>query len=574
MRTIEAHSLNRRDFLKTTGALVAGTMAVAGIAGCATEATGTLPSTTPNEFWLPEAWDEEHDIVVVGFGAAGVSAGIAGMKAGADTVVLEVAPKELRGGNSGVCGGGWICPTDVQGYADFLYRLNLQRDDKQELLEFSQTLSGMVDWIEELGIDYMDTKRAGFNFYPKEFHEMAPTMNNSLKGVSETGMEHHAMADADGNQAMGGKYFYEPMAEIYEGMGGTVLYETRGRELVQNPQTKEVLGVRAEKADGSSIFIKARKGVVLACGGYEASPELTQEYIRACMDIAVTGSPFNRGDGVLMAQAAGARLHHMDCIEWQGYGARIEPDSEVNGRVGTSTNWHSEPAVIMVNKYGRRFFREDMRMGHTRQFPGVEFLGFADSTDTINDWAGAPAYVIFDQTRFAEGAGNFYGGKDKLAMGWFGQHELYQWSDDNFQELASGIIKKGETLEELAEAFGFVGVAEFAEEVARYNGFVDAGRDEDFGRDPEKMVKIETGPFYGIEVWPSLLNTQGGPKRSNATCRVVDYEGNEIPRLYSAGELGSQFGLVYHGSGNTTEAVMTGKVAAENAATLEPWDAA
>ena len=235
MRTIEAHSLNRRDFLKTTGALVAGTMAVAGIAGCATEATETLPSTTPNEFWLPEAWDEEHDIVVVGFGAAGVSAGIAGMKAGADTVVLEVAPKELRGGNSGVCGGGWICPTDVQGYADFLYRLNLQRDDKQELLEFSQTLSGMVDWIEELGIDYMDTKRAGFNFYPKEFHEMAPTMNNSLKGVSETGMEHHAMADADGNQAMGGKYFYEPMAEIYEGMGGTVLYETRGRELVQNP---------------------------------------------------------------------------------------------------------------------------------------------------------------------------------------------------------------------------------------------------------------------------------------------------------------------------------------------------
>lgn len=73
MRTIEAHSLNRRDFLKTTGALVAGTMAVAGIAGCATEATETLPSTTPNEFWLPEAWDEEHDIVVVGFGAAGVS---------------------------------------------------------------------------------------------------------------------------------------------------------------------------------------------------------------------------------------------------------------------------------------------------------------------------------------------------------------------------------------------------------------------------------------------------------------------------------------------------------------------
>ena len=76
-------------------------------------------------------------------------------------------------------------------------------------------------------------------------------------------------------------------------------------------------------------------------------------------------------------------------------------------------------------------------------------------------------------------------------MGWFGPHELYQWGDDNSQELASGIIKKGETLEELAEAFGFVGVAEFAEEVARYNGFVDAGRDED-------SVMIATVTALGI----------------------------------------------------------------------------
>lgn len=566
-----SNGLARRDFLKGAGALLAGTAVAGGLVGCATGSSG---NSSASAFWLPETWDEEHDIVVVGFGAAGVSAGIAALKAEADVVVLEVAPQNLRGGNSGVCGGGWICPTDVDKYAEFLYHLNLRRDDKEELREFAQTLSGMVDWIEELGIDYMDTKRTSFNFYPKGFYEMADTMNNSMKGIAETGMEHHAMADEDGNQAMGGKYFYEPMAEIYESMGGAVLYETRGRELVQNPQTKEVLGVRAEKADGSSIYVKARKGVILATGGYEASPEFTQEYIRACMDIAVTGSPFNRGDGIAMAQAAGAKLHHMDCIEWQGYGARIQPDDEINGRVGTSTNWHSEPRIIIVNKYGQRFYREDIRMGHTRQFPGVEFLGFADSTDTINDWAGAPAYVIFDQTRFDEGAGNFYGGKDSLAMGWFGQHSLYEWSEDNSKELESGIIKKGDTLEQLAEALGFVGVKEFSETVARYNSFVDAGIDEDFGRDPEKMFKIENGPFYGIEVWPSLLNTQGGPKRDNLTARVLDREGNEIPRLYSAGELGSQFGLVYHGSGNTTEAVMTGKVAAEDAAQLDAWDAA
>ena len=137
----------------------------------------------------------------------------------------------------------------------------------------------------------------------------------------------------------------------------------------KTPKLRKCLAYGLKKPTDRASSSKLARELILACGGYEASPELTQEYIRACMDIAVTGSPFNRGDGVLMAQAAGARLHHMDCIEWQGYGARIEPDSEVNGRVGTSTNWHSEPAVIMVNKYGRRFFREDMRMGHTRQFP-------------------------------------------------------------------------------------------------------------------------------------------------------------------------------------------------------------
>ena len=116
-----------------------------------------------------------------------------------------------------------------------------------------------------------------------------------------------------------------------------------------------------------------------------------------------------------------------------------------------------------------------------------------------------------------------------------------------------------------------MGVDQLVETVAAYNGSVYAGEDPDFGSDPEKMVKIETGPFYAIEVWPSLLNTQGGPRQNTLTGRVIAEDCAEIPRLYAAGELGSHFGLVYHGSGNTTEAVMCGKHAGEDAAALEPW---
>ena len=555
--------LDRRSFWVAGGSAAA----LAGVAAtCGAQADEAAP-----EFWMPQAWDQECEVCVVGFGAAGVSAALAATYAGADVLVLECAPLELRGGNSGVCGGGWIEPTDPQTYANFLYHLNLQHDDMDDLVAFAESLDGMADWIDELGIDYMDTHRTSFNFYPKGFYDMADTMNNSMKGIAETGMEHHAMADEDGNQAMGGKYFYGPMAAIYDELGGRVLYETRGRELIQDPRTREILGVRAEGPDGSNVYVKATKGVVLATGGYEANPEFTDNYVRPNMNIGVTGSPYNRGDGVAMANRAGAKLWHMGCIEWQGYGARLMPNDEVMGRVTTSTNWHTEPAIIIVNKYGKRFFREDMRMGHTRTFPGTEFNGYADSVDTVNDWTGAPAYVIFDQTRFNEGSGNFYGGKDALAMGWFGQHDLYEWSDDNSKELESGIIVKGETLEELAANLGMVGVDQLVETVAAYNGYVDAGEDPDFGRDPEKMVKIETGPFYAIEVWPSLLNTQGGPRHNPLTGRVIAEDGTEIPRLYAAGELGSHFGLVYHGSGNTTEAVMCGKHAGEDAAALEPW---
>ncbi len=560
--------LDRRSFVKGAGALAVGGATIGSIAS-----TALAEEAAAGEYWMPESWNEEHDIVIVGFGAAGASAAVAANRAGADVVVLEAATTELRGGNSGVCGGGWICPTDVDAYANFLYHLNLQRDDIEDLKEFAQSLSGMIDWIDELGIDYMDTMRTSFNFYPTAFYDMADTMNNSMRGVSETGMEHHSMADEDGFQAMGGQFFYEPMAAIFESEGGVVLYETRGRELVQNPITKEVLGVRAEDVSGNNVYIKARKGVVLATGGFEANPEMTDNFIKANMDIGVTGSPYNRGDGLVMAQKAGAKMWHMGCYEWQGYGIRIFPDDEIMGRVTTSTNWHSENSVILVNKYGYRFYREDLRMGHTRQFPGTEFLGLADSTDTINDWAGAPAYAIFDQTRFDAGPGNFYGGQDTLAMGWFGQHGLYEWSEDNSKELEAGIIVKGETLEELAEAIGLTDPQVFTETIARYNSFVDAGVDEDFGRAPETMVKIETGPFYAIEVWPTLLNTQGGPRHKPLTGRVIDENDNEIPRLYAAGELGSHFGLIYHGSGNTTEAVMMGKLAAEDAVLLEAWDA-
>ncbi len=103
------------------------------------------------------------------------------------------------------------------------------------------------------------------------------------------------------------------------------------------------------------------------------------------------------------------------------------------------------------------------------------------------------------------------------------------------------------------------------ETVKRWNEQITAGADKDFGRPLEKKGKVAfegreapiisrpigEGPYYAAELYPAILNTQGGPKR-NKLGQVLDPFGNPIPRLYSAGELGSMWGHIYQGVLPTT----------------------
>jgi succinate dehydrogenase/fumarate reductase flavoprotein subunit len=91
------------------------------------------------------------------------------------------------------------------------------------------------------------------------------------------------------------------------------------------------------------------------------------------------------------------------------------------------------------------------------------------------------------------------------------------------------------------------------------------GYDPDFNRRQETMSTISLAPFYAVEVWPCLLNTQGGPKR-NEKAQILDTYGKPIKRLYSAGEMGSMFNMLYPGAGNVSECLAFGRIAGGNAA--------
>jgi succinate dehydrogenase/fumarate reductase flavoprotein subunit len=172
--------------------------------------------------------------------------------------------------------------------------------------------------------------------------------------------------------------------------------------------------------------------------------------------------------------------------------------------------------------------------------------------------------MIFDHTLFA--AGPLYE-KDPRS-GWNPIVERYDWSDDNGKELAKGWIKQAATAPALAQTLGLPQTV-LEETVARWNAHCQAGADADFGR-AKMLCPIQTAPFYAVELSPSMLNTQGGPRR-NARGQIVRPNASLIPRLYSAGELGSIYSYLYQGTGNIGECLAFGRIAGRNAAAEQPW---
>jgi succinate dehydrogenase/fumarate reductase flavoprotein subunit len=171
-----------------------------------------------------------------------------------------------------------------------------------------------------------------------------------------------------------------------------------------------------------------------------------------------------------------------------------------------------------------------------------------------------PIWAIFDEPTRKRGA---------LSRGTAGYNrDLYTWSLDNSVEIEKGWIQKGKNAAELAPKIS-MDPKLLEETLTRFNRLCQAGKDEDFGRPKEDLRALEL-PLYAIQLWPSLINTQGGPRRDKKS-RVLDPDGKPIPRLYAAGELGSIWGYLYQGACNIGEGLVFGRIAGKNAASEKPW---
>jgi len=144
----------------------------------------------------------------------------------------------------------------------------------------------------------------------------------------------------------------------------------------------------------------------------------------------------------------------------------------------------------------------------------------------------------------------------------------YKWSKDNSVEVKKGWIVKADTIEELAAKINRDPKALKAT-IDKWNSMCATGKDSEYGRDPKTMSAIVAGPFYAVEIVPTLVATTGGAER-NTNSQVLSWSGKPIPRLYEAGELGAYIPNLYQNGTFLADAIFSGRAAAKHALTLAP----
>ena len=552
----EEKRISRRDFVRGAAVGAAGVAAASVLTGCAQEAPASTPEViketveVPVEVikevevkpWLPEKWDYEADVVVVGYGGAGSVTAITAHDAGAKVLILEKQPADTptkinqtnSTRTSASCTMHWLDKEEAIRFLKFCSR-GATPDDvieawaeyaihtKDWLLSMGATLDRGADTpVSSEFVDVFDMP--GDQHFYRMFHEdMGPGLWRTLSSATES-------RDID------------------------IMFESPVKELIQNAETKEILGVIAEK-EGNRIYVKANKAVVLTCGGFEYDFELLKTFVfgAPCRFYA---NPGNTGDGIRMAQAVGAALWHMPLI-----GGRVIPYFP---ELGHGCMGGTPTPFILVTKYGKRFLRWRWR-SHSACWEATKW-----DTD-LCDFPASPCFSIFDQSAVA---------KPVVTTGRLGPLSLgnYTWSQDNSVEIEKGWILKGDTIEELAEVIaqdpdvvGKMKPEVLADTLRRYNEYCANGEDPEFGRDTDTLVPLETPPYYALKMYPGGVNTFGGPKRS-AKGQVVNGFDEPIPRLFSGGELGSILGFLYPSGGwNICEVVVSGQIAGKNAVALEPW---
>ena len=530
--------ISRRDFLKgslagaATAALSAGGLGV--IAGAAE--TENMPSeAAENELYTYAdtiKWDAEYDVAVLGMGFAGMNAAIAASDAGASTVIIEKMPEEQAGGNSKVCGQMF-----AYGHGDYEATLAYYKAMTGGRQVPEAMLETIVKGITTTWEDIRDLVYGGDD---SEFYDLSdPEIWGILAKMSPEYPEyegHEKVALCSTHAGVSDSFLFQNVKALIADRADKidVWYATPALELIQDPDTKVILGVKVNR-DGTEMNVRALNGVVVATGGFEDNKEMVQQYLNV-INYAPLGGLYNTGDGIRMCQKVGANLWHMAAYEG-GFGlggATYDVEDGMNAiMISTLTqNSMNTGASILVGDEGERFMNESETPRHGHVYAN----GIWE-----NPQYPRKIWWIFDQTQ------------------WDAIEE-----EGAFREDYKNTIQEADTIEDAAAIIGCPAV-KLKKTIASYNAFAESGIDFKADREAEYMRAFDGQKYYVVPMKSCLLNTQGGPER-NEKAEILDVTGEPIPHLYSAGEMGGITAFMYQGGTNVAECFIFGKIAGTNAA--------
>jgi len=571
-------TMNRRDLLRSSGGVAA--LAAAGLAaprGAAAQARR-----------MPAKWDRTADVVVVGAGASGFPAAIVARETGASVLLVEAQPHI---GGHGICSGGNVPlgggtslqkKYGIEDSSDLVFRdltdwsvvepngfPDYRFNDREIIRAFADNSVATFEFLVAHGVIFVDKApdtlggSAVGNSVPREAH--AAVMNWA---TVQTGAPLDPAVQATTSSGNG---LLRPLEAAAKKAGVEFLLEHRMVAL-HREKGGRVLGIEVDNR-GRTVQIRARKGVVLATGGSSTNvnfrrmfdPRLTEELC------GVAGQPYANQDasGELAAMAAGASL-------WGGYnqtgefGSGLTKPGQIGSQYGyvnlkwmpgspvfdkarasglTVRDWQD---VICVNMLGQRFYDETGRQFTSNNYKSIDPYTYANYRNAMNikynpnNWidaalagigdgknGGGAIWAIFDADAVAREKWDPNPPNVDISQGFF-------FKADTITDLAKKIVMKYQRVPMPPDAL--------ATTVARYNGFVDSGTDEDFGK-PKPLYKIASPPFYAAWSMPVIHDTRVG-LRINGSGQVIDMEGRVIPGLYSCGETAG--GFSQHGLARAT----------------------
>lgn len=531
--------------------LLSVAITVGSFAGCTASSGNNDKNPQTQEIKFDD--EKSADLVVVGAGAAGLSAALEAVNNGAEKVIILEATNKTGGSLNFTSGSMSAAETIVQ------------EED------------GIKDTLESFVEDIMKT---GSDFGGKPNREMVEIFveedKNAFQWLWDNGLsEYDFMKDQQGNravfapehalysiqrtykaQAKDKANYKSPLHEVLDNIVKSnskieVEYLTKATDLVANDEG-QILSVCGENTQtGKVTRYNSKKGIIVATGGYSANHKLMAEYATYGGSY-LSGSPATAdGNGLLMMQKVGGSLHDDEIMGYiptfpMGLAGK---DNPTTGIIASTYTWKT--GGIVVNKEGERFVNETEANPSIREVAleeqpeAVQFDIFTDKI--LEDLRANNAAGMYDLRFGAEGAP--------------GKHVLYE----------------ADSLEELAKMIE-VPVDKLQATVDSYNASVEAGETDEFGRSYDENYnafklannKIEGQKYYAVRLHALCIMTLGGIQ-TNTDLQVLDGSGTAIPGLYAAGEVvGGIWGKFVSGGTGVMGPVVFGRLAARHAMSNEP----